>query len=103
MYKIFVDEGLVKFESNEDLYKLGSKNGKFVSANNQVSYWIYEVFQRLSGKYKQGVDIENMRKAIRDILKSYASPKYYHKDDVMFPENFERVYRVYLRYDEENG
>ena len=47
--------------------------------------------------------IENMRKAIRDILKSYASPKYYHKDDVMFPENFERVYRVYLRYDEANG
>ena len=103
MYKIFVDEGLVKYGSDEDLYKLGSKNGKFVSANNQVSYWIYEVFQRLSGKYKQGVDIENMRKAIRDILKSYASPKYYHKDDVMFPENFERVYRVYLRYDEENG
>ena len=80
--------------------------GKSLTAKVTSSMWQLPLIRLDLGKIFSGLvgsSEENMRKAIRDILKSYASPKYYHKDDVMFPENFERVYRVYLRYDEENG
>lgn len=102
MYSVFADNGYLEYNNSIDHYKLGSKNGKYVSTNNNVSRWVYAVFSMLSGEFDPDSLDMDKKKRIRDCLKAYAKERFYHQDDFKSSFDFEKAYSAFT-YGRDSG
>ena len=94
MYKIFIKNGCVPYDSDVDKYGFNlSYNGKFPVTKNSVSMWIYIILMRLITDDEDKIykTRDDMQCYIRDALISYKQDQYYHKDDHPFPYNIEKL------------
>lgn len=99
IYLVFAENGYLEYNNSIDHYKLGSKDGKYISTNNNVSRWVYAVFSKLSGQFNMDSLDMDQKKRIRDSLKAYANDKYYQQDDFQDPFNFKEAYSTFKNGD----